>query len=114
MSASPGRIEELREELVAAVVQRNGVSAAEALPYVNAVLVHLQESYGTQELYIPAPTAKWDLEILTEALRKERPSQVARRFGMSRATAYRLKASLVLRRGVGESPAPCPPSTKSD
>ncbi len=107
------RLSALRAELVAAIVEKNGVTETEALPFVNAVLVHLQDLYGGERVYIPAPRAKHDMAALEAALRSSTPTAVARKFGTSRATAYRLKSCLVLRRDLDESPAPCPPSTKS-
>lgn len=91
MSREIDRTEALRRELVAAIVEGTGMREVLAMPLADTLLAHLQNEYGGQRLYIPAPPRQYPiLQIEAELRQGLPPAEACRRYGISRRTLRRL------------------------
>lgn len=87
--------ETFRDELAFAMAQSSGEAYQRLLPYAEAVVRHLQQQYGGDELYIPLPYNVCDEQDVVAA--KERGMSIAeicKTFRISRRTYYRRLSGL--------------------
>lgn len=91
MSRESDRTEQLRQELVAAIVAETGMGEVLAMPLAETLVGYLQREYGGTRLYIPAPARLYPmLQIEAELRRGDAPSDVCRRYNLSNRTLKRL------------------------
>ena len=84
-------VEALEEEFVGALVKETGFAPSMALQIVRPIVQHLVANYPGERLYIPAPKRVYPVEEIRQAMaRTENAAAVCERFGLSRATLYRL------------------------
>jgi hypothetical protein len=81
----------LRDELVQAVVRKTDVPPSYASLLVDSIVGHLQERYGGDRLYIPQAGRTYPVDEMRDYLASTRDvPATCRKFGVSRATLYRL------------------------
>lgn len=91
MSRETDRTEQLRQELVTAIVDGTGMREVLALPLADTLVSYLQKEYGGARLYIPAPARMYPmLQIEAELRRGEPIGDVCRRYNISLRTLNRL------------------------
>lgn len=96
-------VEALEQEFVGAVVKETGFTPSLALVVVKPIIRHLVSQYAGDRLYVPAPKRQYPADEIREAMQLTNNAEaVCDRFGISRATLYRvLKGDAVS--GFGET-----------
>lgn len=88
--------EHLRCLAIAAIVRETGLNEEHALPFANAMIHALQQSYGGDRLFIPKPPANDDDfrerkdQIRDLLLNGASAAKVCRRFRVHRSTLHRM------------------------
>lgn len=91
MSRESDRTEQLRAELVSAIVAETGMREVLAVPLADSLVAYLQREYGGSKLYIPAPSRMYPmLQIEAELRQGESPAGICRRYNISLRTLNRL------------------------
>lgn len=91
MSRESDRTEQLRQELVEAIVAETGMREVLAMPLAESLVSYLQREYGGTRLYIPAPARMYPmLQLEAELRRGEALTDVCRRYNISVRTLNRL------------------------
>lgn len=83
--------EALQDELAVALQESLGLDFDEASRYAAPVVRHLQQRYGGDELYIPQPYMRRNVEAILAARNAGQPiKKILKDFSISRRTFYRL------------------------
>lgn len=91
MSRETDKTEQLRQELVTAIVSGTGMREVLAMPLADTLMAYLQREYGGSRLYIPAPARMYPMLQIEAELRHGQPVEdVCRRYNVSARTLQRL------------------------
>ena len=83
--------EALQDELAAALQESLGLAFDEASRYAAPVVRYLQQQYGGDELYIPQPYMRRNVDDIIAARKAGHPvKKILKDFAISRRTYYRL------------------------
>lgn len=82
--------ETFRDELAYAMAQSSGQPYQHMVPHAEAVVRHLQQQYGGEELYIPQPYNVCDeYDVLSARERGMSIKEICHSFRISRRTYFR-------------------------
>ena len=88
---SKSTVESLEDEFVAAVCKDTGFQPSLARIIVKPIIQHLVDTYAGERLYVPAPRREYPVEEIRQAVElTDNREAVCERFGISRATLYRV------------------------
>jgi hypothetical protein len=84
-------VDTLEDEFIGAVVRETGFQPSLARIVVRPIIQHLMTTYPGERLYVPAPKREYPVEEIRQALEQcDNRDAVCDRFGISRATLYRV------------------------
>lgn len=85
----------LQDELAMALCQAKGLSFDEATTFAEPIVRHLQQQYGGDELYIPQPYVRRNVqEVLAAKESGMTVKDICRQFRLSRRTYFRLLSQI--------------------